>query len=61
MFMSETWNWMSANNKTNNIWIHNINNIQLVILFSIVPQLTDWKSVVVTTTNIRPSPISKDI
>ena len=61
MFISETWNWMTANNKTNNILIHNINNIQWVILFSILPQLTDWKSVVVTTTNIRPSPMSEDI
>lgn len=52
---------MTANNKTNNILIHNINNIQWVILFSILPELTDWKSVVVTTTNIRPSPISEDI
>ena len=49
---------MTANNETNNI--HN-NNIQLVILFPIVPQPTNWKSVLVTTTNIRTSPISEDI
>ena len=52
---------MTANNKTNNILIHNINTIQLIILFPILPQLTDWKSVLVTTTNRRPSPISEDI
>lgn len=52
---------MTANNNTNNILIHNIKNIQWVILFFILPQLTDRKSVVVTTTNIRPSPISEDI
>ena len=61
MFISETWNWMTANNKTNNTLIHNFNKIQLVLLFPILPQLTDWKSVLVTTTNIRPSPISEDI
>ena len=52
---------MTANNKTNDILTHNINTIQLVILFPILPQLTDWKSVLVTTTNRRPSPISEDI
>ena len=61
MFISESYNWMTANDKTNNILIHNINTIQLIILFPILPQLTDWKSVLVTTTNIRPSPISEDI
>ena len=60
MFISETWNWMTANNKTKKILIHNINNIQWVILFSILPQLTDWKSILVTT-KIRPSSISEDI
>ena len=52
---------MTANNKTNNILIYNINTIQLIILFPILAQLTDWKSVLVTITNIRPSPISEDI
>ena len=52
---------MPANNKTNNVLKHNVNNIQLVILFPILPQLTNWKSVLETTTNIRPSPISEDI
>ena len=52
---------MPADNKTNNVLIHNVNNIQLVILFPILPQLTDWKSVLVTTNNIRPSSISEDI
>ena len=52
---------MTANNKTNKILIHNVNIIQSVILFPILPQPTDWKSVLVTTTNIRPSPISEDI
>ena len=58
IFLNVYFNWMTANNETNNI--HN-NNIQLVILFPIVPQRTNWKSVLVTTTNIRTSPISKDI
>ena len=60
MFISETWNWMTANNKTNNISLHNANNIQLVILFHILPKLIDWKSILVTT-KIRPSSISEDI
>ena len=49
---------MTANNETNNI--HN-NNIQLVILFPILPKLIDWKSILVTTTKIRPSSINEDI
>ena len=52
---------MPANNKTNNILIYNTNNVQLLILFPILTQLTDWKSVLATTMNIRPSPISEDI
>ena len=52
IFLNVYFNWMTANNETN--------NIQLVILFP-NPQPTNWKSVLVTTTNIRTSPISKDI
>ena len=52
---------MTANNKANNILVHNVNNTQLVILFPILPHPTDWKSVLVTTTNIRPSSVNEDI
>ena len=52
---------MTTNNKTNNISLHNANNIQLVILFPILPKLIDWKSILVTTTKIRPSSINEDI
>ena len=52
---------MTTHNKTNTVSLHNANNIQLVILFPVLPQLTNWKSVLETTTNIRPSPISEDI
>ena len=52
---------MTANNTTDNILIHNINNTELIILFPILPQLTAWKSVSVTNTIIRPSSESEDI
>ena len=46
---------MTANNESNNILIHNFNNTELIILFPILPEPTDWKSVLVTNTIIRPS------